>query len=406
MQKEGFPVTNGKYDISGPIPFKVGLYNLNRQPNLNYELGRMINWSGGDLHEVEKVSRSIRSFSDWKRVLAGLGDRALKEGRTGNAIAYYRMAEFYMDWTDPDAMKYYRKAKELFYDYYAGYFEAPQGGSPVVERFEVPYEDTSLPVMRAEADGVRKGTVLLHGGYDSYMEEFLFPMLYFREKGYSVYLFEGPGQGVMLRERAKPVNPRWEQAVKALLDYFALEDVCIIGISLGGYYAPRAAAFDGRISRVVEWSAFPSFIDNVGVSCGYWAVRLLKRMAYGHSGELFLSFMKKLALRGNMKASVLTDAMHKLGAGSFRELYEAAAALDIRPAADRITQDVLILHGEKDILCDVRMVKIAAALQKNARSVTTRIFRCKEEQAGDHCQCGNTKLALDTIIGWLDSFCP
>ncbi len=392
-----------RYDVTKPICFKVGLYNLNKQPNLNYELGRMVNWSNGDLDEVRRISHGIRNFTDWKRELLKLGDAAIKEKRIENAIAYYRMAEFYMDWKDPDALKYYRYAKELFYDYFAGYFKAVNDGKPTVECFEVPYEDTTIPVMKTEALGKKKGTILLHGGYDSYMEEFLFPMLYFREHGYDIYLFEGPGQGVMLRERGKPVNPRWEEPVRVLLDYFKLNDVCIIGISLGGYYAPRAAALDSRITKIVEWSAFPSFVDNMGVSYGYWTGRLLKKLAYNGWGERLLNLLKRKAEKGNMKATVFIDAMHKLGASNYRELYAAAAALDIRPVADKITQDVLIIHGDKDVLCDVRMVKVAADLQKNARSMTTRIFNCEEDHAGDHCQCGNTKLALDTVIEWLDS---
>ncbi len=390
-----------KYDITLPIRFKTGIYNLNRQPNLNYELCRMVNWSNGDLAEVSRVSHSIRNFSDWKRVLLSLGDSAIKEDRIENAIAYYRMAEFYMDWQDPDALKYYKYAKELFYEYFSGFFE---GIKPIVERFEIPYENTSLPIMKAEALGEEKGVILLHGGYDSYMEEFLFPLLYLRQHGYSVYLFEGPGQGVMLRERGKYVTFRWEEPVGTILDYFGLSDIIIIGISLGGYYAPRAAALDHRISKVVEWSAFPSFIDNVRVSYGSGAVMLLKSLAGSKAGEKMIKIMKSQAAKGNMKCNVFLDAMHKLGASDYKELFDAAARLDIRPVADKITQDILIMHGDHDILCSSKMIDIAVALQKNARSMTVKLLNSKYETAGDHCNCGNTKLALDTVISWLDSF--
>ena len=393
---------DSRYDITQPIHFKVGLYDLNKQENLNYELGRMINWSNGDLEEVRQVSHSIKSFADWKRVLIGLGDTALREQRIENAIAYYRMAEFYMDYQDPDALKYYRYAKELFYEYFSGYFTAADGETPIVERFEVPYEDTAMPVMRTKAAGREKGIVLLHGGYDSYMEEFLFPMLYFRQRGYTVYLFEGPGQGVMLRERGKSVDYRWEVPVGAILDHFGLNDVTIIGISLGGYYAPRAAALDKRITRVVEWSAFPSFVDNVRVSYGSLAAKALERIATRRVGEKLLDSLRRKAARGSMSAGAFVDALHKLGASNMKELYEAAARLDIRPIADQVTQDVLILHGDHDILCHPRMVPVAAALQKNARSMTIRMLTNRRDTAGDHCNCGNTQLALDTVIGWLD----
>ncbi|MCR5088553.1 MAG: alpha/beta hydrolase [Oscillospiraceae bacterium] len=392
-----------RYDIGRPIVFKKGIYDLNREAHLNYELGRMINWSNGDLAEVQAVSHGIRNFADWKRVLLGLGDRAMKEGRTENAIAYYRMAEFYMDYRDPDALKYYRYAKELFYDYYAGFFEAEEGEKPIIERLEVPYEDTTLPVMNTAAAGEEKGTVLLHGGYDSYMEEFLFPMLYLREKGYRVVLFEGPGQGVMLRERGKCVNWRWEEPVKAILDTLGLEQVIIVGISLGGYYAPRAAAMDKRITAVAEWSAFPSFLDNIRVSYTGLAPALLKALTRGSLGEKLLAGIKKKAAAGNMSAAVFTDAMHKLGADTYQELYEAAAKLDIRPFAEHVTQDVLIMHGDHDVLCNVKMVDIAAALQKNAKSMTVKLLTSRYDTAGDHCNCGNTKLALDTVIYWMDS---
>ena len=394
-----------RYDISKPIRFKIGLYNLNRQPDLNYELNRMINWSNGDLSEVQAVSHQIKSFADWKRILISLGDTALRENRTENAIAYYRMAEFYMDWQDPDALKYYRLAKELFYSYFAGYFEpSAEGGKPLVERFEIPYENTTMPLMKVQAEGKEKGTLLLHGGYDSYMEEFLFPMLYLRQHGYSVLLFEGPGQGVMLRERGKPVNYRWEEPVGAILDFFDLHDVTIIGISLGGYYAPRAAAMDKRITKVVEWSVFPSFFDNMRVSYGNASVAALKRMANNGLGDRILNLLKKMDAKGNMKAAVFVDALHKLGASNYPELYEAAARLDIRPVAAKITQDVLIMQGDHDILCSPKMVDIAVNLQRNARSVTVKTLSNKYDTAGDHCNCGNTKLALDTVLHWLDSF--
>lgn len=106
-----------------------------------------------------------------------------------------------------------------------------------------------------------KGIILIHGGNDSYFEEFLFAILYLREMGFEVYMFEGPGQGGVMRVQGMHFTHEWEKPVKAVLDYFGLDDVTIIGISLGGYLAPRAAAFDKRIKRVAAWSVFPCFQD-------------------------------------------------------------------------------------------------------------------------------------------------
>jgi pimeloyl-ACP methyl ester carboxylesterase len=247
-----------KYDITRPVILKKGVYKLNDEANFNYQLNRVINWDGGRLEDVQKVSGKIHNSDDWKRELILLGDEAMKEGRTDNAIAYYRMSEFFMYDGDPDKRKYYEKATKLFYEYYADFFE---GENPRIERYDVPYENVKLPVMHVVPYGESKGTILIHGGNDSYFEEFLFTVLYMQEQGFEVYMFEGPGQGGVMRIQGKHFTHEWEKPVKVILDYFKLSDVTIIGISLGGYLAPRAAAFDKRITKVVAWSIFPCFQD-------------------------------------------------------------------------------------------------------------------------------------------------
>ena len=92
-----------KYDVNQPVVLKRGVYQLNDEANFNYQLNRVINWDGGELSDVQKVAGSIHDSADWKRELIGLGDTDMKEGRTGNAIAYYRMSEFWREQgNDPD----------------------------------------------------------------------------------------------------------------------------------------------------------------------------------------------------------------------------------------------------------------------------------------------------------------
>lgn len=68
--------------------------------------------------------------------------------------------------------------------------------------------------------------------------------------------------------------------------------------------------------------------------------------------------------------------------------------------ATKITQDVLILHGKEDHFIHWRFHKKEVEALKNAKSLTLR-FLTDTEQASDHCQCGNTQLALNTILNWL-----
>jgi len=64
--------------------------------------------------------------------------------------------------------------------------------------------------------------------------------------------FEGPGQGAALEDHGLPMIPEWERPVAAVLDHYRLDDVTIVGESLGGGLVIRAAAFEPRISRVVS----------------------------------------------------------------------------------------------------------------------------------------------------------
>ena len=245
-----------KYDVSQPVRLKKGVYKLNSERNFDYQLNRVINWDGGRLEDILPIAGKIKTSADWKRELIALGDTAMQENRIQNAIAYYRMSEFFMYDGDPDKKAYYERATKLFYQYYADYFE---GENARIKKLEVPFENVKLPVMHVVPVGKSKGTILLHGGNDSYFEEFLFTVLYLQEQGFEVYMFEGPGQGGVMRLQGMHFTHEWEKPVKAVLDFFHLEDVTIIGISLGGYLAPRAAAFDKRIPRSWHGRCFRVF---------------------------------------------------------------------------------------------------------------------------------------------------
>ena len=387
-----------KYDVKQPIILKKGVYQLNDEANFNYQLNRVINWDGGELSDVKKVAGKIHNSADWKRELIGLGDAAMKESRTGNAIAYYRMSEFFMYDGDPDKRKYYEKATELFYEYYADFFE---GEHSRIERYDVPFENVKLPVMHVVPAGRSKGTILLHGGNDSYFEEFLFTVLYMQEKGFEVYMFEGPGQGGVMRIQGMHFTHKWEKPVKAILDYFKLKDVTIIGISLGGYLAPRAAAFDKRITKVVAWSVFPCFQDilvSMQPANVQKAFHILMKL---HARPLMNRVFAKKA-----KASPIIDWGIKHGCYAYeaKDAYSYARKLkkyDLAPIADKITQDMLILGANGAHFIDYTLIGREINMLKNVRSLTFRLFTDKEE-AQNHCNVGNGQLTIDVICDWIE----
>lgn len=380
------------------IHFAHGVYELNSQSNFNFQLNRLVMWDGGDLEEVKAAGPTIKTSEDWKEKLIALGDLAVSEGRTENAIGYYRMSEFFMYDGDPDKKRYYIKATEMFYDFYKDIFASGE-----VERYSVPYEDIELPVMVARAKGEEKDVILLHGGNDSYFEELFFPMLYLAENGFTTYLFEGPGQGGVMRVQGKHFTHEWERPVKAILDYFKLSDVTICGASLGGMLAPRAAAFEKRISRVIAWSIFPNFRDVVLSPSSPSEEKAMKLAGW------LIDHNFKWIINAIFNTKAKTDEMIRWGlehgkyAYGARDAFEYAKKLEqfqIMDVADKITQDILIVGANKDHFIPYTMIGPEINAMKNVSSLTFRLFTDKED-ACNHCNCGNVKLTFDTFMDWI-----
>jgi pimeloyl-ACP methyl ester carboxylesterase len=95
--------------------------------------------------------------------------------------------------------------------------------------------------------------VLLHGGFDSLIEEFYAIWQRIAAAGFDVIAFEGPGQGGARALGGLTFDHDWEKPVGAVLDHFGLESAALVGISTGGYWAVRAAAREARIDRVGCW---------------------------------------------------------------------------------------------------------------------------------------------------------
>jgi len=127
-------------------------------------------------------------------------------------------------------------------------------GINAAQQLAIPYRDGSLS---GTLPGYRftparpKDTLVIFGGFDSSMEEYIPMAFFFRDAGFDVVLFEGPGQGGALEDVGLPLTHEWEKPVAAVLDHLGLDNVSLLGISLGGELALRAAAFEPRVRRVV-----------------------------------------------------------------------------------------------------------------------------------------------------------
>ncbi len=128
---------------------------------------------------------------------------------------------------------------------------------PPGERVLIPYQGKRLVgTLRRPKDAHRPPVVLMTMGLDSCKEELLTFEMTFLNRGLATLSFDGPGQGEA--EYDFPIRHDYEAVVGEVINWLAGRDdvdqgrIGVWGISLGGYYAPRSAAFDKRIKACIS----------------------------------------------------------------------------------------------------------------------------------------------------------
>ena len=378
--------------------YSVGYHQFLDEVNMNFQLNRFLTIGSARYEDICNVASRIETLADWKREFLALAKKGCDEGRTLNAMTYYRAAEFFMTEGDPD--------KELAYDMFIDQFQkafADDFDSGLIIEERVSYQSGYLPVKRIPAASVdpSRGTILIHGGFDSFIEE-LYPFFdYFSGRGYNVIAFEGPGQGAALRKYGLPMTHQWELPVRAVLDHYNLSDVTIIGISLGGYLAPRAAAFEQRISRVIAFNVIYDFFE-VMVRRRGWAFEVALRLFTSFRLGFLVNPMARLRMRRDpFVAWGIQQGMSVLGVDSPYRYVLETKKYHTRDISHLITQDFLLTAGTKDHFIPLDLFHRQAEILTNVRSFTGRIFT-EAEGNQNHCQVGNIEPALAFIADWID----
>ncbi len=315
------------------------------------------------------------------------------------AHTYYRTAEFFLAPDDPRRLPTYERSRGAFRS-------ALDVGVPGarVRRLDLPYGGASLPsylFVPRDADGPRP-TVVCIGGFDSLAEElfFLCGVPEALARGYAVCLFEGPGQGAPLRREGLTARPDWEHVVGPVLDALGgraavdVDRVALLGVSFGGYYAPRAAAFDDRIAACV---AFDHMHDLWGASA-YDSPRLARALL--SLPDAVVNALSSLATRSSVEARwLMANSRWVFGVDSAAELQRTLRTYSLVDVAGDVTCPTLVLAGEDDHFVPPGMAGEFADLLGGP--TTLRVFRT-EEGAAEHCQVGNLRLATGVIYDWLD----
>jgi len=377
--------------------FKTGTHMFHKEPNMNYTLNRIYSVNGGDLAEIKTAAARIKTIDDWIKEFLGLAQKALAENRQMNAAAYFRAANFYLSCNDQRKRDTYEKYVSLMRDIYREEFK-----KGIIRETRVSFADGYLPVWHVEAAGEKaeKNTVVMHLGYDSIKEELIPVLDYFRRANIDFYLFEGPGQGEALHKYNLPMIHEWEKPVEAVLDYFNLNDVTLIGISLGGYLAPRAAAFEQRISRVIAWGVMYDFFDTVLSRRGKFFEYLLKTLLFLRASTV-INIIAGLKMKRDTYARWgIEHGLYVYGVKTPYEYFIKLKMYSMEKISHLVKQDFLLLGSTHDHFIPKDHFFRQAGALINVRSFTGRIFT-KHEKAENHVSFGNMQLVLDCMIGWI-----
>ncbi len=355
---------------------------------LNFMLNRMS--YSIDPEELRSFAKDISGLDEWIEAALAAGEQAQDPGVSAT---YFRGAEFFMA---PDHPR-----KTEAYDRFMQGFAVSH---PKVEglRSTVNFNGGNLNIIDMPAQAVEEDEIVACSGFDGLIEEMYHSMLHFTDAGYRVVLYEGTGQGAALRRSHMPMEFDWEKPVAAILDKLNIQSCTLLGLSLGGYLAPRAAAFEPRVKRLIAWGPMFEFFDcfrpRMGDETFAGMIQLLDEGQADVINQLLLATMDQDA---TARWSI-THGIHTCGGQTPYDFFAWARDLNLRDVSSQITQDTLILGASKDHLVPTEQIWRQAAALTNAKSVTARLFT-EFEGGENHCQVGNPDIAINEILKWLDA---
>jgi pimeloyl-ACP methyl ester carboxylesterase len=369
-------------------------------------------YGGADINEVLATSQRIvpGDYESWYREWRALAERVEAEGRASTrpvsrrdallrASNYWRSAEFFLHGAHEDA-----RAREVYFRAVACFRDAI-AHLPHVTPVEIPYEHTVLHgyFYRAPGEGP-KPTALMHSGFDGTVEEMHFiGAAAAHERGYHVLAFDGPGQPAARHRDGLVFRPDWERVVGPVLDWLVPQagvgPVALIGLSMGGLLAPRAAAFEPRLAACV---AIDGVYDLGEISTGRLPMPRPQAEALlrAPSAPELDRILEQVSAESPTARWAIQHGMWSLGAKTPREFL--AKYLDYSLAngvAERIRCPTLVCEAEEDLF-------FAGQPQQLFEHLTcekTLMRFTHADYAGAHCHAGAQRLAFGRVFDWLDA---
>lgn len=369
----------------------------------NYSWTMAINMAlgmGASIGDIDDASRPLRAvaadnddaaaelfFARWTELGAKvkrLAEADEAAGRRFSAGAKYRRATIY--WMQAERMQQpaFAPREGAFREALACFAKYLECSGVACRKVEVPYEGTTLPALFIPAESDGPAPCMIHFDGLDVTKEIIYMLGMpdaLRRRGVATLVVDNPGVGESLRDRKLPNSHAAEKPAAACVDY--LEGIAevdptrigIIALSLGGYHAPRAAAFESRLACAVAWGANYN-----------WGATQQRRY---ESGEQSLPVPHYWDHVGWV-----------FGKDSVEEILEESAKLTLEGVLHRIECPILVVHGEND-----RQIKLEQARQTVAECTSSPkaelYVHTLADGGAEHCSVDNPKLTIEVMSDWI-----
>ncbi len=401
-------------------PSKTELWYQNlffKNADLNFETLGVIGVTysqGADIGESASAARKVNPqkiitwYNAWKNLgerLKASADKYIKEGHVQSAeTAYFRACTylwksgFYLIGTKDSekAVKVYREAVDCFRKAIAD--------MPNIKPVNIPYKGSSLPgyLLISQNSDKAKPVLIVHSGFDGTKEITFFEVgRAALSRGYNCLIFDGPGQGEAVWGSDLHFLPNWELPVKAVIDFLEnykeikISRIALMGRSMGGYLAPRAAAFDKRIDACIANGGIYDFAAPMLNNFPPAMLKLLK-----NNPEAFNKVMNDYLKKGK---SIETDWFFNNGMWAFglktpAEFLTKLQEYTLKGLVDKITCPTLIVNSTHDMFTGNQ----AKILFKKLKCKKTYMVFGDNDEGELHCQLGAVAVSNERIFNWLD----
>ncbi|KAF4781375.1 hypothetical protein HER10_EVM0010935 [Colletotrichum scovillei] len=390
------------------------MLRLSPDESFHFELLRLLahaTYGGADVGEVLAIASEITpgDFESFHDAFVKRAERILEqENKATNPISirdamfrastYYRAADFYIhgDWEDPRILSLWDKQTACF--------------DQAISRLPIPgYRRVvkgpgfDIPVIFFPARGTtdeKLPTIVLGNGYDGSLEE-----MYHQygagilERGWNVLCYDGPGQICARRYQGIGFTHEWETVVSPVLDFLEtlpivnMKQIGIVGNSMAGLLAARAAAFDHRLAAVFSIDGLYNLMDT--------PVFDVEKGLARYSGVQDFAAAEKIFEDPSVPTTARWALSHGLWAFKVRtpaEYLEKASHFNLKGIADKIQCPVFVADAADDHFFKGQPEAMRDALGDKAHYV---VFTA-DDAAGEHCHVGAARYTNQVMFDWFE----